>query len=140
MQRYRLILAVTWLVGGAVIVLTMIMQATLGHYGTQARDAWEWLFPNLFPTLTLVLGVTGFTKAGVAGKPDSTRMLFILSMGISIFYMLILAMPIFLQPFVAGDPVDALRQSNLWLGPVQGLASTLLGVFFTREKPAAAAD
>ena len=138
MQRYRSILAMTWLVGGAIVVLTVIMQATLGHYGTAAREAWAWLFPNLFPTLTLVLGVTGLTKVGEVGNPDATQKLFLLAMGASIFYLLVLAIPIFAQPFVAGDPMDALRQASLWLGPLQGVASTLLGVFFARETPKSA--
>lgn len=137
MQRYRLTLAITWLAGGGIVVLTVIMQATLGHYGSEAREAWAWLFPNLFPTLTLVLGITGLTKAGDVADPDATRKLFIIAMAASLFYLLVLAMPIFLQPFVAGDPVDALRQANLWLGPLQGVVSTLLGVFFTRESPKA---
>jgi hypothetical protein len=47
-----------------------------------------------------------------------------------------LALPIFLQPFSTLDPVALLKQSSLWLGPLQGLVSAALAAFFIkRDEP-----
>jgi hypothetical protein len=136
MQGYRLRLMLTWLVGGGVVLLIMILQTTFGHYGDDAQGAWQWLLPNLIPTLTLVMGVSAFTRPDPATTPSGIKSLFTICMAMSIFYLLVLVLPILLQPMVGGAPLPLLRQSNLWLGPLQGLASTLLGVFFAREKTA----
>ena len=139
MQTYRLRLALTWATGGGIVFLTMILQTTLGHYGDDAQQAWAWLLPNLIPSLTLVLGVSAFTKPDNAELTPGIRSLFPICTALSIFYLVVLALPILIQPMVGGAPLPLLRQSNLWLGPLQGLVSTLLGVFFARERTAPAA-
>ena len=136
MQAYRLKLALTWLVGGALIFLVMVLQSMLGKYEGETQAAWEWLLTNIVPTLTLVLGITTLTKPGTQASPEGVRSLFYISLAASIFYLLLLALPILLQPLVSATPLPFLRQSNLWLGPLQGVVTTLLGVFFTRENPA----
>lgn len=137
MQKYRLALAITWLTGGGLILLTMIIQTTLGHYGEDSKAAWDWLSPNLVPTMTLVLGITTLTKPGQTPERSDLRSLFMIAMGVSIFYLVALALPILLHPLVDSPSIEVLRTSTLWLGLLQGGASTVLGVFFTREAPAA---
>ncbi|UAK24522.1 hypothetical protein [Sphingomonas nostoxanthinifaciens] len=134
MQSYRLRLMLAWVVGGGLVLTVMILQTSLGHYGDDAEAAWQWLIPNLVPSLTLVLGVSAFTKPEPVDMPSGMKPLFLVCMAMSIFYLLVLALPILIQPMVGTAPLPLLHQSNLWLGPLQGLASSLLGVFFAREK------
>ncbi len=48
----------------------------------------------------------------------------------SIFYLIALSAAI-LSVFNSTDPLAAMRKSGLWLGPLQGLTASFLGVFFT---------
>ena len=49
-------------------------------------------------------------------------------------YLVMLALPIFLQPFTFKNPLETMKQSNLWIGPFQGLVSASIGAFFVKGK------
>jgi hypothetical protein len=49
-------------------------------------------------------------------------------------YLIMVALPILLQPFAPAAPLETMKQSNLWLGPFQGLVSASIGAFFVRGK------
>jgi hypothetical protein len=57
--------------------------------------------------------------------------LFWLGAGLSLFYLLLVALSILLQPLLAEtSPLTLMQRSNLWLGPLQGLCVAALGFFF----------
>ena len=140
MQSYRTILMTTWLIGGSIIILLFIVQTQLGAFSGDEAKAWEWLSPNLFPTLTLVLGVTQLTKPGSAHVSKRRPPLFLPSLLTSILFLASLILSILLQPFTNKKPIEALYQANVWLGPLQGFVSSTLGVFFAREIPKGASN
>jgi hypothetical protein len=47
---------------------------------------------------------------------------------------MMVTLTIILQPFAALDPLTLVKQSNLWLGPLQGLVSAALVAFFTKRE------
>jgi nitric oxide reductase large subunit len=144
--RWRL--AVAWFcIGGAVFVV-LVGQSMLGVYENRVQSAWGWALPNFIPTLALMISVfaaDALKPYQMARTPKVREPFFKLSMGLSIFYLVILLSTILLQPIVLtfrGDPkftqIDMLQMSNLWLAPLQGLVVASLGVLFflTQENPA----
>jgi hypothetical protein len=108
-----------------------------------AEEAWAWLLPGILPTLSLIIGVLVMDALGMSVRAATVDgFMFWAAFGLSVFYLVIVALPILLQPFSAIEPLWMLRQSNLWLGPMQGLVGAAPAAFFidaprtTRENEA----
>lgn len=130
MHRQRVILTSLWWAWGLLlIVLQVILSYQPAIFGDQASAAWEWLLPNLTPTLLLV-GAVSYQQRRVERKSADYRHLFGIALAASAIYLLLLTMAI-LSVLFTTDPVAMLHKSNLWLGPLQGLTASVLGVFFT---------
>ena len=128
-------LATLWFLAGGFLFLVVTVQTVLGKYGDGASDAWGWLLPTVLPTLSLILGVLVMDARGKAMKDQEVdRFLFDLTLGLSAVYLLIVALTIFVQPWVSTGAIALMKQSKLWLGPFQGLVSGSMGAFFVRGK------
>ena len=127
-------LSVVWFTGAGLLFLVMILQTIFGRYGADAEEAWGWLLPGILPTLSLIIGVLVMDALGKGVKAQRVdAFMFWTSFGLSVFYLLMVALPILLQPFVSSEPLMLLKQSNLWLGPMQGLVSAALAAFFVKS-------
>jgi hypothetical protein len=134
-------LAGVWLVGGCIVFSILVIQTLNKHYGDQARDAWGWFLPTVMPILTLLVSATAVTKAGSRARVD--RLVFHISVGLSVFYLLLVIATIAYQIFTTRKPsemIELMKTSNLWLGPVQGLLGISLGVFFGKREQGSAND
>ena len=103
--------------------------------GLRTLKVWAWALPTMMPTLLLMIGV----HAGEALSPnkedrDITRFFFGLTLATSAFYILIVMLTILLAPFSSSAPLALMEKSNLWLGPLQGLAAGTFGVFYVHRK------
>ncbi len=129
-------LAVVWFIGGGMLFLLLLTQTFLGRYGDKAKDAWTWLLPTIIPSLSLI--ISGVVVSGPLGKSLETntvdRFAFRLSFVLSIFYLSIVSLTIFLSPFSELPPLELMKLSNLWLAPIQGFVSAALAVFFVSTK------
>lgn len=143
LENVRWKLALVWFSTCSFVFILLIVQSLGGAYGDELQRLWGWALPNFLPTLALMLSVF----AADALRPTDDAQLVVrqnfyrLSMGLSLFYLVILLITLLMQPianFVAeGDTparIEMLETSNLWLGPIQGLVVVALGVlFFLRE-------
>ncbi len=124
-------LAILWFVGSFLLVVLLALQHALGHYGDDPDSAWGWLLPNVFPTLSLMMGVLAAAQRSKhPDKGDVDRTFFRLSWAVSAAYLGLLLFTVLVQPFARLDPLDLMESSKLYLGPFQGLATGLLAVFF----------
>jgi hypothetical protein len=126
-------LAIIWLAGGGFLFVILVGQSLTGYYEPRTEDAWGWFLPTVMPTLSLIVGalVADYRKAAVAGQEQQAGPLFWLGAGLSVFYLLLVALSILLQPLLAEtSPLTLMQRSNLWLGPLQGLCVAALGFFF----------
>jgi Zn-dependent protease len=132
------------LIASAALFLILVAQSLLGVYENRLQGAWGWALPNFVPTLALMISV--FAADALKGYDETEtlkvrRPFFRLSLGLSVFYLIVLLGTILAQPFVltfrTGNrlaPIEILELSNLWLGPLQGLVVAALGVlFFLKE-------
>lgn len=127
-------LAVIWLVGAGLLFLIVIGQTFGGVYGDGVQRAWGWLLPSIMPTLSLIIGVL-VSDAQQIGKadPQVDPFLVTIAKGFSGGYLLLLMATILLQPFASTTPLESLQTSHLWLGPLQGLVSALMGALFVKQ-------
>ena len=133
MVRCKRRLATVWFALGGVIFLLLVIQTVMGYYGQRATDAWGWFLPNVMPTLSLIVGVLVLDQMGGGVKTRTAdAFLYRLALGLSCAYLLLILLSILVQPFAPLPPLELMQQSNLWLGPLQGLVAGTLGAFFIK--------
>ena len=131
-------LAVTWLIGAGAAVAIVVFQSLLGRFGDSTEAAWGWLLPTIMPTLSMIITVLGYT----ALNPVSSRAVvrgdfFVLTSVLSVVYLALVMTTVLIGPFAATDGpgmVALMHTSSLWLGPLQGLVASALGVLFVTKQ------
>lgn len=122
-------LLVIWLLGTAPALL--IVLARTFQNSNEIEKVWSWLLPSVMPTLSLVLGTYAATALTEVQQPRSVDVLFFrVSVALSLAYLAIISIAICVYPFSAPPATKILDKVSLVMGPVQGLVSACLGVFF----------
>jgi hypothetical protein len=134
----RLKLARVWLIGGGGIFLILVVQSLLHVYGDLTQEAWGWFLPTLMPSLGMIVTVLTYTALDPLMTGSVVRKSFAsIASWLSILYLLTVMLTILIQPFASNTPAEAvglMRTSNLWLGPLQGLLASALGVLFVSKQ------
>lgn len=128
-------LAILWFAAGLVLFVLLVLQSVFGKYGENVQDAWSWFLPTIMPTLSLIVGVLVLdmaTSGREAKKVD--RFVFRIAFALSAFYLILVALTLFIQPFTKATSLQLMQRSNLWLGPFQGLVAAMLGAFFVKSE------
>ncbi len=133
-KKAKRVLATVWFLGSAVLVILVLVQTMMDHYGNKTSDAWGWLLPTYMPTLSLITGV--MVADAVKRQPSEPvdPFVFLLASVISGVYLFIVLLTILLAPFSSLGEIKLMSLSNLWLGPIQGLVTAFIGVFFVQSK------
>ena len=132
-------LATLWFTGAGFIFVIFLMQTIGGRHGANPEAAWGWLLPTLMPTLSLMVGVFVLDALGKGATIKMVdRFMYRIAFGLSAMYLLVVLVTIVAGAFSAMGASALMTQSNLWLGPFQGLVSGALGAFFIRGEPAPA--
>ena len=135
MAKCKRQLAAIWLVGAGISFFLLFFQTIFGRFGDNASEAWSWLLPTIMPTLSLIVGVLVMDALGKGiGTKTVDRFIFRVALILSTIYLIVVAMTILLQPFASLSPLELMKQSNLWLGPFQGLVSASIGAFFVKKE------
>ena len=135
LRKCRKQLATLWFAGSGVLFLIVLFQTFLGRYAGRVNDAWGWFLPTVMPTLSLIIGILVSEALGKqSGKKVGDRFVYRLSFVLSLSYLIVVSLTIFMQPFSSLQPIQLLNQSQLWLGPFQGLVTASLGAFFVRAE------
>jgi hypothetical protein len=123
-------LAILWFLLSGFIILLMIYLVN-GKLVDFSNKAWNWLLPNIFPTLTLILTVfvTDFQNSRNENGKQVKKFYFRLSFYLSLVYLSII-IGILLSPIWGYNILKVIEGSNLYLGPIQGLVAASLGFFF----------
>src|SRR5271165_847450 len=139
LDRVRFRLTTVWLLGSLPILVIVVVQSLFGRaYGNHANDAWGWLLPTLMPTLGMIVGTHAYTaRDPLASQAQVRRDFFAVALFLSIVYLFFVYLTILVQPFVtksAENRIALMQTSNLYLGPLQGLVATALGVLFASKQ------
>jgi hypothetical protein len=133
-------LLLVWLIGAIVPVMTLAAVTLItSRFTGSENQIWGWVSPLIFPNATMMLGVVGAAALLPADPDEKTVSTFFLktSVGLSIAFLFLVTMTIFMQamPFASNTkPIDFFSKTNLFLVPVQGLATAAIGVLFSSTK------
>lgn len=134
----RVRLARIWLIGGGLVLIILVIQSLLHVYGNLTQEAWGWFLPTMMPTSGMIITVLTYTALDpLASGSVVRRTFFPIALWLSIVYLVLVSLTILIQPFASRTPEEAvslMRTSNLWLGPVQGLVASALGVLFVSKQ------
>lgn len=130
--RYQLTLTVLWWGWGLLLFLLLVaLSSQSAIFGDDASAAWQWFLPNVTPSMGLV-GAAAYARRKAADvDPAVIRPLFLLALIVSAVYLVLLTISL-VGVFFSAQPLAWLGKSNLWLGPLQGLAASALAVFFAK--------
>jgi hypothetical protein len=136
LEKVRYSLALIWLCGCGVIVLIVVVQSLLGHFQDESQAVWGWLLPTIMPSLSMIMTVLGYTALVESSAKLAVRISFLLLVKwLSLFYLALVLITIIIQPFTSSSPTELMSLSNLWLGPIQALVASALGVLFVSKRP-----
>ena len=133
-------LAALWFAGACLVLSLVVLQTLNGRYGDHIQEAWTWLMPNLMPTMGTILAGLGYTALDPHRSRTVVRSSFYrLAFWLSSFYLALVLLTILIAPTrpegVTGKgAVELMHTANLWLGPLQGLVATALGVLFASKQ------
>lgn len=131
-KRY---LSSLWFTGSGVLFFVLLLQTMLGNKYEGTSEQWEWFLPTIMPTLSLIISILVADSLGQGVKKRTVNGYFFrLSFSLSLGYLVVVALTIFVHPFTMFEPLELMKQSNLWLAPIQGLVTASLGVFFIRSE------
>lgn len=132
LARYQLTLTVLWWGWGLLLFLLLVaLSSQSAIFGDDASAAWQWFLPNVTPSMGLV-GAAAYARRKAADvDPAVIRPLFLLALIVSAVYLVLLTVSL-VGVFFSAQPLAWLGKSNLWLGPLQGLAASALAVFFAK--------
>ena len=131
-RRARAILSPVWSIGVAGLLLFLIVRQLAGLYGTDTKDLWVWVSQFVLPGMTVIAGAWT-VKAGADEDLLRTPYVFWSALGITLFYLLIVFLSVLYEPLTGLPWKEALKQSALYLGLVQGLAVGVLTKFFVES-------
>jgi hypothetical protein len=127
-------LVLIWLIGSCPSV-ALLLTRSFGPNADEIEKVWSWLLPSIMPTLSLVVGTYAAT-ALTQLREDRTvdTVFFRVAVALSLVYLLIVTLTILIYPFSSSPATTTLGRIGLVLGPVQGLVSACLGVFFISHR------
>ena len=94
------------------------------------QSVWEWFLPMVMPTLMLMVSVYVYAPPA-HGKVD--KVIYGAAFWLSVAYLLALFIPMIAHPFQPVPMIELALMSSLWLGPMQGLVASAIGVFFVKS-------
>jgi hypothetical protein len=120
-----------WFGVAGLLFLAVLFQTMGRSDSTLADGAWPWFLPTVMPTLGLMAAVL---TADIAETPsreakEVSPFFFWLTMSVSGTYLLVVALFVLL-PMQDDRKLELMKQSHVYLGPLQGVVSAFLGAFF----------
>src|SRR3712207_5453722 len=104
LESVRARLALIWFSGCGIVFVMLVGQSLGGLFGDQLEKAWGWAIPNIAPTLSLMISVFAAYALIPSDEVDKmkVRQTFSrLASGLSVFYLINVAIVIIAAPFTA---------------------------------------
>lgn len=155
LESCRRWLICTWGIGFMVPCILILIQTGGGKYGGKFIEVLGWLTALTLPTILLMIGVMVANPAGAVSEDKKTEMekkeaddpgresansktahetfIFWLAVGVSIFYLFVINLVFFIEPYLSWNPQDLMRNSKVFLAGFDSLLSLLIGYFFGKK-------
>ncbi|HEY5746644.1 MAG TPA: hypothetical protein VIU12_11245 [Chryseolinea sp.] len=129
-------IAILWLGFAAILFAILLVFTANQRFDSHNNEAWGWYSQNIVPSLFLIVTVLVKSAKATADTTEIDPFYFKLSFILSLFYLLLLMGVLVYSPMPHGDggpsPIQFLTQSNLFLGIVQGIVTSCLGIFYVK--------
>jgi hypothetical protein len=125
--RYRTRVVIAWLIPTVLLIAVVALQTILGHFGGRNSDAWNWVCTTALPMCGIVFALAIPTN-------DISWRKFLLALGASIAYWIMVWATILLSPFAPVNIADLMIISNFWLSPMQCIVGACLGFAFSPQE------
>jgi len=140
MEQLQYRLTMIWFIGAGLILLVMIGMSIGGQFGSQTQAVWEWLTPNIMPTIGAIVPTLTATalQHDLPDRPVRREFSIILQI-LSIFYLLQLLVFITGKQSFSMDTdhwMALVHLSSFWLSVLQAVMVPMLGVVFLTKKKA----
>jgi cytochrome bd-type quinol oxidase subunit 2 len=127
-------LALVWLSGAGVSFALLLFISTQGDPVTvNVPKLWNWFLPGVLPNLSLIVSVLALDLRKKSSEDESIDPFFYrIAFWLSLLYVALFCL-LPLLPHPGRDFQQVLDSSQLWLAPVQALATAALGAFFVKR-------
>ena len=136
-DRAKWRLASLWFALGGLILTIVFLQALFGKFGQRTDEVWNWMLPTIMPSLTLIAGVIVADAQHTQAQRNVRKRYYYFALAISAFYLALVLSIILLEPLVSAmtgsNLFDLIGRTGIILGPLQGMATTALGIFFIKK-------
>lgn len=135
-------LATLWFVSACLLIILLLIMSfgdkfymnVDGKPTSQAQQAWSWLSTAILPTLSLIISVfISDMRSNASDQSEVDRFYFRLAFFPSLFYLILLFVTITLPTAFSKSTLEAMAESNIWLGMLQGVVSSCIGLFFFKK-------
>jgi hypothetical protein len=127
-------IAIIWGFFSLILYTIIFIQTLSGKHDGYTNEIWGWLLQSTLPTLTLTIGMITFDTYNPSSNENISinKFTFYIASTLSIVYLSLILTIILYQP-ISGKPLWQLgSSSNIYLAPIQGLVSGVVGLFFSK--------
>jgi hypothetical protein len=141
-QRARLWIALPWISIFAVIFLGLTVNTFSGSFCApgemfcaEATAIWDWFAPATLPTTGLIIGALAVDALSPNRREQTAKPYFILTLALSALYLVVVLVIVYAAVLGYAKPADLGIGQTLIVGPLQGVVSAALGIFYYTATP-----
>jgi len=128
-------ISILWFTFSIFLFLLFLIQKIGGHYSDEEKEAWGWMIQNILPSLSLIISILIIDAANLIDRTKKIeRFYYRLAYLASFFYLLTVLFTLLGEPFSKYATLKYFQLSELWLAPLQGLVTGILGVFYFKKR------
>jgi hypothetical protein len=117
------------------IFIVLLVQSFAGKYGDRHLEVTGWFVPLMLPTLLLMIGVfiADAKNEEQLKTTNANQTLFKIAEYGSIFYILLIYLVFFLEPFFSLSPFEMMTTAKPFLSIIDSVLTGLIGYFFVKK-------
>jgi len=128
-------LAILWFSLGGLLFVIVFAQTVANYYGDKVNEAWGWFLPLVMPMLSLIIGVFVADPLNeTTGAMRVSSFVYRLAISLSSVYLLAMLIVVVIGQLTTTPPLVLMKLSSLGLGPLGGLVTAAVGIFFVKKE------
>lgn len=137
MRECRKRITIIWFLLGGLAFAVMILYSFGGSLGDKVVQAWGWLLAATAPTMSIIASniATDATDPNTSADMVDT-FYYRLSMMVSGVYLVTILLTLVCWRMTGyQSPYEVMALSSIWIAPMQGIAASILSIFFKKAVP-----